>query len=56
MKSEKEGPALRRSRKMVGERRVAEVGEVLGSVGSEIAVAKARLEGIEGCIGTLGAA
>ena len=56
MKSEREGPALRRSRKMVGERRGVGVGEAVGSVGSETAVAKVRLEGIEGRIGQIGAA
>lgn len=56
MKCEREGPALRRSRKMVGERRVVEVGEAVGSVGSETAVAKVRLEDVGGRIGLLGAA
>lgn len=56
VKSDREGPVLRRSRKMVGERRVVGVGEAVGSVGSETAVAKVRLEGIEGRIGHIGAA
>lgn len=42
MKSWRDGPALRRSRKVVGERRVVEVGGAVGSVGSETAVANAR--------------
>ena len=41
VKSAREGPALRRSRKVVGGRCVVEVGGV-GSVGSETAVAKVR--------------
>lgn len=56
VKSEKEGPALRRSRKMVGERRVVEVGEAVGSVGSETAVANVRPEGMGRCMGFTGAA
>lgn len=56
MKSEKDGPVLRRSRKMVGERRVVEVGEAVGSVGSETAVAKVRLEVMGGRIEYTGAA
>ena len=56
VKSEREGPVLRRSRKMVGERRVVEVGEAVGSVGSEIEVAKVRPEGIVGRMGIIGAA
>lgn len=56
VKSEREGPALRRSRKMVGERRIVEAGEAVGSVGSETAVAKVRLENIEEGIGCKGAA
>ena len=55
MKSEREGPVLRRSRKTVGERRVVEVGEAVGSVGSETAVAKVRLEDMGGRIGFIGA-
>lgn len=51
VKSEREGPVLRRSRKIVGERRVVEVGEAVGSVGSETAVAKVRLEYVKGRIG-----
>ena len=54
MKSESEGPALRRSRKMVGGRRVVEVGGPVGSVGSETADAKLRVEYFEGCIGFIG--
>jgi len=38
----REGPALRRSRKVVGECRVDDVGGADGSVGSDTAVAKAR--------------
>lgn len=53
MKSESEGPVLRRSRKMVGERRVVEVGGAMGSVGSETAVAKVRVEDTEGRIGCI---
>ena len=57
MKSESEGPALRRSRKMVGGRRVIEVGWAVGSVGSETAVAKVRVEYLEeGWIGLMGVA
>lgn len=56
MKSEREGPVLRRSRKTVGERRVVEVGETVGSVGSETAVAKVRFEDIGERIGCIGAA
>lgn len=56
VKSEREGPVLRRSRKMVGERRVVEVGEAVGSVGSEIAVANVRLVGTGGRIGIIGEA
>ncbi len=56
VKSEREGPVLRRSRKWVGERRVVEVGEAVGSVGSETAVANVRLEDIGERIGFLGAA
>lgn len=56
VKSEKDGPVLRRSRKMVGERRVVEVGEAVGSVGSETAVAKVRLEVMGGRIEYTGAA
>ena len=56
VKSEKDGPALRRSRKMVGERRVVEVGEAVGSVGSATAVAKLRVEGFEERTGCKGAA
>lgn len=56
VKSEREGPVLRRSRKMVGERRVVEVGEAVGSVGSEIVVAKVRREGIGRRIGLIGVA
>lgn len=56
VKSEREGPLLRRSRKMVGERRVVEVGGAVDSVGSETAVAKARLEDIGGRVGCIGAA
>ncbi len=56
VKSEREGPVLRRSRKWVGERRVVEVGGAVGSVGSETAVANVRLEDIGGRIGFLGAA
>ena len=56
MKSESDGPALRRSRKMVGGRRVVEVGGAVGSVGSETAVAKLRVEDIVEFIGLLGAA
>jgi len=37
-----EGPALRRSLKVVGERRVVDEGGPVGSVGSETAVAKVR--------------
>lgn len=43
MKSWREGPALRRSRKVVGERRVVGVGGAVGSVGSETAVANVRV-------------
>lgn len=56
MKSENAGPVLRRSRKMVGERRVVDVGGAVGSVGSETAVAKVRGEDIGGRIGDIGAA
>lgn len=56
MKSENAGPVLRRSRKMVGERRVVEVGGAVGSVGSETAVAKVRGEDIGGRIGDIGVA
>lgn len=42
VKSYNEGPALRRSLKVVGERRVVDEGGAVGSVGSETAVAKAR--------------
>ena len=53
--SENAGPVLRRSRKVVGERRVVGEGGAVGSVGSETAVAKVRVEDIVGCIGFLGA-
>ena len=43
MNSAREGPAFRRSLKVVGERRVVDVGGAVGSVGSEIAVAKVRI-------------
>ena len=57
VKSESEGPALRRSRKTVGgRRRVVEVGGAVGSVGSETAVAKVRAEYFEECIGLMGVA
>ena len=56
MKSESEGPLLRRSRKMVGERRVVEVGGAVGSVGSETAVAKVRVEDFGEGMGCIGAA
>ena len=55
VKSEREGPVLRRSRKMVGERRVVEEGGAVGSVGSETAVAKVRVEDIGECVGYIGA-
>ena len=42
MNSVKEGPVLSRSRNVVGERRVEEVGGAAGSVGSDTAVANAR--------------
>lgn len=42
-KSDSEGPAFRRSLKVVGERRVVDVGGALDSVGSETAVAKVRI-------------
>lgn len=50
MNSENAGPVLRRSRKMVGERRVVEVGGAVGSVGLETAVAKVRGDDIGGRI------
>lgn len=56
VKSESEGPVLRRSRKTVGERRVVGVGGAVGSVGSETAVAKVRVEDTGACIGCIGAA
>ena len=56
VKSESEGPAFRRSRKRVGDRRVVDVGGAVGSVGSETAVAKVRMEDIGECIGFVGAA
>ena len=55
IKSESEGPVLRRSLKIVGERRVVDVGGAVGSVGSETAVAKVRVEETGGCIEFLGA-
>ena len=42
-KSDSEGPAFRRSLKVVGERRVVDVGGAVDSVGSETAVAKVRV-------------
>ena len=42
MKSAKEGPALSRSRNVVGVRRVDDVGGAIDSVGSGTAVANAR--------------
>ena len=56
MKSENEGPVFRRSLKMVGERRVVEVGVAVASRGSETAVAKVRVEGNRGFRGLIGAA
>ena len=41
-KSARVGPVLRRSRKVVGRRRVVGVGGAVGEVGSETAVAKER--------------
>ena len=55
-KSENEGPVLRRSRKVVGGRRVVEVGGAAGSVGSDTAVANARVDDIGGHIGCIGMA
>ena len=55
-KSEKEGPVLRRSRKVVGGRRAVEVGGAAGSVGSETAVANVRVDDIGGYIGCIGTA
>ena len=52
--SEKEGPAFRRSRKVVGDRRVVEEGGAVGSVGSETAVAKVRDLGRKGRIAHIG--
>lgn len=48
MKSWNDGPALRRSRKIVGERRVVDVRGATGSVGSDTAVAKVRVVWGEG--------
>ena len=56
VKSESEGPALRRSRKTVGGRRVVAVGGAVGSVGSDTAVAKVRAEYFDGWIGLMGVA
>ena len=56
VKSENEGPALRRSRKVVGGRRVVEVGGAAGSVGSETAVANGRVDDVAGRIGCVGTA
>ena len=42
-KSAKDGPALSRSLKVVGERRVDDVGGAVGSVGSDTAVANVRV-------------
>ena len=56
VKSENEGPVLRRSRKVVGGRRFVEVGGVADSVGSETAVANARVDDLVGRIGCIGTA
>ena len=56
MKSESDGPALIGSRKKVCGRRDVYVGGAVGSVGSETAVAKLRVEDIVEFIGLLGAA
>lgn len=48
VKSWNDGPALRRSRKIVGERRVVDVRGATGSVGSDTAVAKVRVVWGEG--------
>lgn len=48
MKSWRDGPALSWSRKVVGKRRVVDVGGDVGSVGSVTAVAKVRVVWWEG--------
>lgn len=48
MKSWRDGPVLRRSLKVVGDRRVVDVRGAVGSVGSETAAAKVRVVWREG--------